>query len=105
MDKLFNVGPLPAMAGKEVINNLDFPLDSSGYYKVSYGPALRRVIDFSKPFEGQSINPTGQSGYFMSKHYDDQARMYVDGKFRGELIRKEDVEKVKSGKQVLKPNQ
>ncbi|MDI9876797.1 penicillin acylase family protein [Flectobacillus rivi] len=105
LNKLFNVGPLPAMAGKEVINNLDFPLDSSGYYKVSYGPALRRVIDFSKPFEGQSINPTGQSGYFMSKHYDDQARMYVEGKFRGELIRKEDVEKVKSGKQVLKPNQ
>jgi penicillin amidase len=103
MDKLFNVGPLPAMAGKEVINNLDFPLDSSGYYKVIL--ALRRVIDFSKPFEGQSINPTGQSGYFMSKHYDDQARMYVEGKFRGELIRKEDVEKVKSGKQVLKPKQ
>ncbi|WP_026997879.1 penicillin acylase family protein [Flectobacillus major] len=103
MNKIFNVGPFPVNAGKEVINNLDFPLDSTGLYKVSYGPALRRILDFSKPYEAISVNPTGQSGYFMSKHYQDQAKMFVKGTFRRELNRKADVEQVKTGTQLLKP--
>ena len=101
--KYFNVGPIPVNGGRETINNLDFSMDSTGLYKVAYGPALRRIIDFGNPSVGYSVNPTGQSGYFMSKHYNDQAQMFADGGSRQELTDKKLIEKSKIGKMILKP--
>jgi penicillin G amidase len=104
LDKLFNVGPLAVNGGKEVINNLDFPLDSTGLYKVSYGPALRRIVDLSNPENGTSINPTGQSGNRMSPHYQDQAQLFVDEKSRPEWMNRQDIERVRTARLVLKPS-
>jgi penicillin amidase len=101
--KWFNVGPIPLIGGRETINNLDFNLDSTGLYKVTYGPALRRVIDFGNPAGAMSVNPTGQSGYFMSPHYDDQALMFAQGGKRPELTQRNEVEKKKIGRTLLKP--
>lgn len=99
--KWFNVGPIAVNGGQETINNLDFSLDSSGLYKVLSGPALRRVIDFGDKSQQFSVNPTGQSGYFMSPHYDDQAKMFADGGKRPELTDRKQVEKVMIGKTVF----
>jgi penicillin G amidase len=101
--KYFSVGPLAAPGGRETINNLDFSVDSSGTYKVTYGPALRRIIDFADTDHSRSVLPTGQSGNFMSKHYNDQAEMFVKGGSRPELMNRAEIEKVKTGKLVLKP--
>ncbi|MDC6364843.1 MULTISPECIES: penicillin acylase family protein [Flavobacteriaceae] len=90
--KYFNVGPFPVVGSREVINNLAFPYDSTGYYKVSSGPSTRRVIDFSDIENSISILPTGQSGNPFSKHYKDQAEMYVQGKFRKMMMNKEEIE-------------
>ncbi len=88
----FNVGPFPVEGTREVINNLAFPYDDTGLYKVSSGPSTRRVIDFSDIENSVSILPTGQSGNPFSKHYEDQAEMYVQGKFRRMLINKKEIE-------------
>ena len=88
----FNVGPFPVEGTREVINNLAFPYDDTGLYKVSSGPSTRRVIDFSDIENSISILPTGQSGNPFSKHYEDQAEMYVQGKFRKMLINKKEIE-------------
>lgn len=101
--KYFNVGPLPVPGGKSTINNLDFRVDSTGKYNVVYGPALRRIVDFGNPESGTSINPTGQSGYFMNKHYDDQAAMFANSQARAELMNLKEIEKVMIGKTVLRP--
>lgn len=101
--KFFNVGPLPAPGGRETINNLDFVIDSTGTYRVVYGPALRRIVDFGAPEQGRSVLPTGQSGYFMSRHYDDQAKLFVEGGSRPELMNRTDIQKVQTGKMILKP--
>jgi penicillin amidase len=50
---------------------------------------MRIIIDFADVEHALSINPTGQSGNFMSPHYKDQAEMFVDGKFRKQLMDKE----------------
>ncbi len=84
----FNVGPFPINGGKEVINNLAFNLDSTGYYKVRSGPSTRRVIDFSDIEGSMSISPTGQSGNPLSDHYKDQAEKYVNGEFVPMLLNK-----------------
>lgn len=90
--KYFNVGPFPVTGTREVINNLSFPYDSTGFYKVSSGPSTRRVIDFSDVENSISILPTGQSGNPFSKHYEDQAEMYVDGKFRKMMMNKHEIQ-------------
>ncbi|MGB3145025.1 MAG: penicillin acylase family protein, partial [Maribacter sp.] len=94
----FNVGPFPVTGTRETINNMAFPYDSTGYYKTSSGPSTRRIIDFSDVENSISILPTGQSGNPFSKHYKDQAQMYIDGEFRKMLMNREEIEK---GKEIL----
>ncbi|GLU44632.1 penicillin acylase family protein [Allomuricauda sp. NBRC 101325] len=90
--KYFNVGPFPVEGTREVINNLSFPYDGSGYYKVNVGPSTRRIIDFSDVENSISILPTGQSGNPLSKHYKDQAQMYANGEFRKMMLNKKEIE-------------
>lgn len=86
MDYFFNVGPFAAPGGNETINCSGFPVASNGNYKVMYGPAMRIVIDLSDINAGESILPTGQSGHFMSRHYDDQAKLYLNGDYRNMIF-------------------
>nr|WP_298998995.1 penicillin acylase family protein [uncultured Allomuricauda sp.] len=102
--KYFNVGPFPIVGTREVINNLAFPYDSTGYYKVSSGPSTRRIIDFSDIENSLSILPTGQSGNPLSEHYDDQAEMYVNGEFRKMMMNKDEIEETAKSKLVFVPS-
>jgi penicillin amidase len=99
----FNVGPFPVAGGRETVNNLTFNLDSTGRYYVTAGPALRRIVDLANPALAFSVNPTGQSGYFMSSHYDDQSEMFALGGKRPELMDRKSIEKVLKGRTVFKP--
>ncbi len=87
----FNVGPYPIQGTREVINNLAFPYDETGLYKVTAGPSTRRVIDFSDVENSMSILPTGQSGNPFSEHYEDQAKMFVNGEFRKMLLNEKEI--------------
>jgi len=100
--KYFNVGPFEINGSSEVINNLAFKLDSTGYYKVTSGPSTRRVIDFSDVENSMSILPTGQSGNLQSKHYNDQAKKFNNGEFIPMLLNKEMIQQSKK-KLVLIP--
>ncbi len=103
MDQLFNVGVEGVMGGNEVINNQAFPLNQEGKYSVSYGPAMRILIDFADYENSQSILPTGESGNFMSKHYKDQANMYNRGEYRKQMTNKVEIVKTAEGKLILNP--
>jgi penicillin amidase len=91
--KYFNVGPYPAHGSSEVINNLMFSYGGTEKLDVLAGPSTRRIIDFSDIENSVSILPGGQSGNVMSKHYKDQAEMYVKGEFRKMLINQEEIVK------------
>lgn len=95
----FNVGPFPVSGTREVINNMAFGYTENGNYKVTAGPSTRRVIDFSDIENSMSIIPTGQSGNPFSKHYQDQAEMFLNGKFRKMLLNKEEI--LNTSKSVL----
>ena len=99
----FNVGPFPVPGGQEVINNTIFKLDTTGVFPVLAGPAVRTVIDLGNLDGAMSINPTGQSGNFLSKHYDDQAEMFVNVKYRAQLMNEVAVEAEKVSELVLLP--
>ncbi len=93
LKEYFNVGPFEINGGSEVLNNLGFKLDSTGYYKVTSGPSTRRVIDFSDVENSMSILPTGQSGNPQSKHYNDQAEKYNKGEFIKMLMNEEVIQR------------
>jgi penicillin amidase len=105
LDRFFSIGPLVVPGGNEVINNLHFDLDTTGYFPVTSGPALRKITDFSDLNGGETVSPSGQSGNFMSEFYSDQAEMFANGKFRRMLVKRDDIEKVSKGKLVLKTRQ
>lgn len=88
---LFNVGKFEVAGSNEVINNLMFGFSSNGKYEVKAGPSTRRIIDFSDVENSVSILPTGNSGNPMSKHYNDQAEMYNEGKFRKMKLNKKEI--------------
>ncbi len=94
----FNVGPFPVNGTREVINNLAFSYDATGFYKTTSGPSTRRLIDFSDVENSISILPTGQSGNPFSKHYKDQAEMYVNGEFRKMMM---NTAEIKMSKEIL----
>jgi penicillin amidase len=98
----FNVGPFEINGSNEVINNLMFTFTKEGNHQVKAGPSTRRIIDFSAVENSMSILPTGQSGNPLSEHYDDQAVMYNEGKFRKMLMNKNEIE-ASSRKLVFKP--
>ncbi|WP_350288377.1 penicillin acylase family protein [uncultured Croceitalea sp.] len=103
--KYFNVGPFPVHGTREVINNMSFPYDSTGFYKVSSGPSTRRIIDFSDIENSISILPTGQSGNPFSKYYKDQAEMFVRGEFRKMMMNKQEIMDNTNSQLNFVPNQ
>jgi penicillin amidase len=103
LDKFFNVGPYAVDGGSEVINNLSFSLDTTGYFPVTSGPALRKVTDFSSIENGETVSPSGQSGNVMSSHYDDQGEMFAAGKTRKMMMNRKEIESKSRKRLILKP--
>ncbi|MEX0290113.1 MAG: penicillin acylase family protein, partial [Flavobacteriaceae bacterium] len=100
----FNVGPFPVHGSREVINNMAFTYTPDGLYKVGSGPSTRRIIDFSDIENSISILPTGQSGNPFSRHYEDQAEMYLKGEFRKMMMNKEEIISSSKSKLTFTPN-
>lgn len=103
LDKFFSVGPFEVDGGNEVLNNLHFELDTTGYFHVSGGPALRKITDFGAIEKGETVSPTGQSGNVMSPFYQDEAEMYATGKFRKMLMNRKEIETASKNKLLLQP--
>jgi penicillin G amidase len=91
LDKLFNVRTEAVEANEEAVNKLAFDLNGTGIYKVTSGPAMRILLDFENVEESVSVLPTGNSGNRFSKHYADQKELYVEGKYRPQLMNKEEI--------------
>lgn len=98
----FNVGPYEVSGTGEVINNLGFHYDDSGEYKVYFGPSTRRIVDFSDIENSMSILPTGQSGNPFSPHFQDQAELYIQGKFRKMMLNTEEIKQRSKNTLILK---
>ena len=102
--KFFNVGTFGISGTNEVINNQMFTYSDDAEIMVKGGPSTRRIIDFSDIENSWSVLPTGQSGNPMSKHYYDQAELFVNGKFRKMKLNKLEIIKT-STKLVFKPKE
>jgi penicillin amidase len=91
---IFNLGPMPAPGAHNVVNNFrSYGCDNS--YKVKAGPSTRRLIDFKDSSISWGILPIGNSGHNLSPFFKDQNEMYMNGKYRRQYLKVEDVRKTK----------
>ena len=91
LDKIFNIGPLPAPGGREIPNALGQSIGPAPW-AVTYGPSTRRLIDFADATKSLGINPIGQSGVWFDAHYKDQATRYVQGQYVRQWLSASDVD-------------
>lgn len=105
LDKIFNVKTRTLKANAEGVNKLAFKLNGEGLYKVTSGPAMRIILDFNQVEKSISVLPTGQSGNRFSSHYSDQADLYVDGKYRPQLMNRNEIQNKMESKLILIPQQ
>ncbi|MCF8028391.1 MAG: penicillin acylase family protein, partial [Desulfobacteraceae bacterium] len=54
--------------------------DNRKPFRMDSGGVIRMVVDFADIENSTMISPPGQSGHYMSPHYDDTAQMWADGK-------------------------
>ncbi|MCK1790232.1 penicillin acylase family protein [Pseudomonas violetae] len=90
LDRIFNVGPFAAPGTHEVPNNLSAKIGPAPW-PVTYGPSTRRLIDFADPAHSLTVNPVGQSGVPLNRHYDDQAEAYIEGMYFQAYLNEEEV--------------
>jgi len=90
LDRFFNVGPFAAPGTHEVPNNLSSKIGPAPW-PVTYGPSTRRLIDFADPAHSLTVNPVGQSGVLLDRHYDDQAEAYIEGMYFQAHLNEEEV--------------
>jgi penicillin amidase len=98
----FNIGPHAVPGASSQVNNMTHKRYTENF-KVTLGPATRRVIDYREPRISKGILPTGISGLTGTKHYDDQAVMYATGKYRNQYLNIDDIAKENRKVLVLKP--
>ncbi len=90
LDRVFNVGPFAAPGSHEVPNNLSSKIGPAPW-PVTYGPSTRRLIDFADPAHSLTVNPVGQSGVPLDKHFEDQAEGYIEGVYFQAYLNDEEV--------------
>jgi penicillin amidase len=103
LDKIFNVKTKALKANAEGVNKLAFKLNGEGIYNVTSGPAMRIILDFEAVENSVSVLPTGQSGNRFSKHYADQAKLFVNGGYRPQLMNRDRIISNSKDPLVLKP--
>ena len=77
---LLNRGPYFMAGGRNCILTASFR-QSTGF-AVSHLSTFRMIMDFSDFSNSVLINASGQSGHFLSPHYDDQIDLFVNLKYR-----------------------
>ena len=103
LNYIFNLGPFPMPAGNNVINK-SMSTPGNHDYKVTSLPSTRRLIDIGNPENSYSIIPSGNSGNFWSKHYDDQLELFLNGKYRQVNFSKAQVNSNTKHELLLTPN-
>jgi len=73
----FNLRPIPTDGDTFTINAGMW--DNTKPYEMESGGVIRLVVDFSDFEKSTIICPPGQSGHYMSPHYDDLAHMWAEG--------------------------
>ncbi len=101
LGKILNVGPFPLGGSLTTINNARYKFTDP--YDCWVGPSMRMIVDFTDLTRAKIVLPPGEVGHPLSRHFRDQAEMWVSGLY---VNCKSDVKQIEEeGKElVLKPS-
>ncbi len=100
---LWNIGPFAFPGDISTVRPGFLRNISEKPYKVTEGASMRHVIDFADLHNARFVISTGQSERWLSPHYDDQTRMWMEVKSIPMWMDREAVEKNMKAKLVFKP--
>jgi penicillin amidase len=80
LDRIFNVGPFPAVGGGETINKGAYQLNDP--YFVFACPSVRQIVNLANPKSSWMVMNLGQSGQPLHPHYSDQSSLWLNGGYR-----------------------
>jgi penicillin amidase len=98
---LFNPDSFPFPGDGETINRGTF--DFNKPYEVTMAASIRHIMDFSRLENTLGVHTTGQSGHFLSPHYDDFAELWLKGKYISLPMNKEEYQRKIEGYLRLTP--
>ncbi|MCP4022642.1 MAG: penicillin acylase family protein [Desulfobacteraceae bacterium] len=102
LNLIFNIGPFPSPCERTSINQIKSKTGSHDYKAYSI-PSTRRLVDCNDPQSSWGILPTGNSGNFMSKYFDDQAQLYITNQYRKINFSRDQIQKAAAHVLTLKP--
>ena len=101
---IWNIGPF-AFPGDISTVRPGFLADIAGKpYHVTEGASMRHVIDFGDFDNARFVISTGESERWLSPHYDDQTRMWMDVQYIPMSTSREDIKKNMRSKLVFMPD-
>jgi len=99
----FNRGPFP-LDGDPFCIKASFSGDFSGDFAPTAGVSFRQIIDLADFGRSVCVLTSGQSGHFLSRHYDDQISLWLKGEYRPMLFSSQDIEANAEAVLVFKPS-
>jgi penicillin amidase len=82
---LFNVGGFVVNGSNRSLNNMIHTFTDEKI-NITNGPSTRRIVDLANMANGWNINPVGQSGRWLDKHYASQSELYHNNKYRRSIM-------------------
>lgn len=96
--KFFNRGPYPVDG-----NAFSVRASFGQEYRTTSGASYRQIIDLSNLDNSVCVITSGQSGCFLSRFYDNQIPLWLEGSYHPMLFDPESIEKNSVGTLKLKP--
>ncbi|MFT7109124.1 MAG: penicillin amidase [Psychrobacter glaciei] len=85
LNHMFNVGEFVVNGSKRALNNMIHTFIDEKIH-ITNGPSTRRVVDLEDMANGWNINPVGQSGRWLDKHYASQSELYHNNQYRRSIM-------------------
>jgi len=79
--KDLSVGPFPHLGGNNTVRNAGANQGKDGVFRTMGGPVLRHIMDMGDPDGAQIIIDGSESGQWLSPHYQDLHRLYVNSEY------------------------
>lgn len=100
LDKLFNLGPYPYGGDNLTVGNASYSRRRP--FAITHGAPWRQVVDLADLNDSWDVVTPGESGQRFSRHYGDQAELWLKGEYHRQLTDPEAIAKL-SDRLVLAP--
>jgi penicillin amidase len=79
------------------------PVDADRPFEQREVPGYRQIVDLSPANDSRFLDAVGQSGHFLSKHYDDFLSDWRNVRHRPMRMKREEIEQGAPGRLILRP--